>query len=178
MDAIWHTPMVPYGTLHWCHMAHTINVNLLKNLTFSMIFRHSDGAIWHTPLVPYGTHDRCHMATGTLGVCHYGGTWCPSVAGGGGEFFVSENPQQSPARALKARVATRGSRRGCQADAHLGGKKQTRTRTYKLRQDFTCWHHWWQYWWQYCPTQNRKMRQLSHNLKIGPRTGCATLHIR
>ena len=85
-----HTPMVPYGTLHWCHMAHTIGVNLLKNLPCSMIFRHSDGAIWHTPLVPYGTHDRCHMATGTLGVCHYGGTWCPSVAGGGGEFFVSE----------------------------------------------------------------------------------------
>ena len=31
------------------------------------------------------------MATGTLGVCHYGGTWCPSVAGGGGEFFASES---------------------------------------------------------------------------------------
>ena len=28
MDAIWHTPMVPYATLHWCHMAHTIGVNL------------------------------------------------------------------------------------------------------------------------------------------------------
>ena len=94
MDAIWHTPMVPYGTLHWCHMAHSISVNLLKIDQFSLIFGHSDGAIWHTPLVPYGTHDRCHMATGTLGVCHYGGTWCPSVAGGGGEFFVSEFPNR------------------------------------------------------------------------------------
>ena len=82
--AIWHTPLVPYGTHDRCK-------SIEKNLPFSMIFRHSDGAIWHTPLVPYGTHDRCHMATGTLGVCHYGGTWCPSVAGGGGEFFVSDH---------------------------------------------------------------------------------------
>ena len=47
-------------------------------------------AIWHTPMVPYGTLHWCHMATGTLGVCHYGGTWCPSVAGDEGEFFASD----------------------------------------------------------------------------------------
>ena len=89
---------MPYGTLRWCHMAHSIgaiwhtrSVQIYyKNMQFSTIFRHSDGAIWHTGSVPCGTFHWCHMATGTLGVCYHGGTRWPPVAGGpGGEFFVS-----------------------------------------------------------------------------------------
>ena len=116
MDAIMHTSLVPYGSHDRCK-------SIEKTMPFSMIFTLFDGAIWHTPLVPYGTHDRCYMATGTLGVCHYGGTWCPSVAGGGGEFFVSENPAAAPkppppppppgAQSLEARGASRPSRVAC-----------------------------------------------------------------